>query len=210
MKPPDMSVLKDPSALNYYISGLKRWATLSEATGTSKKILADIVLTYAFSEAPALCKEMSDHFGNDLTNNEAGIERIVEWLQKKFGFNTHADLVKILNGFLNTCRAKTELLTDFITRFERNYNEVKKLGEKFSETCLAILLLRQANLSDTDSQIITINLEFDPKAADAGQHFEQTKAAIKRFQHARHLREASSCLAVQSKFGIQTLTGQTD
>ena len=180
-----MAILKDPSQLNFYISGLQRWATIAEATGTSKKILADLVLTHAFDQAPILCKEMSEHFGNDISQNTEGIEKIVDWLKNKFGLNAHADMVKILNSFLNTCRAKTETLTDFITRFEKNYSEVKKMGEKFSETCLSILLLRQANLNDTDSQIITINLEFDPKGPNAKQHFELTKAAIKKFQHAK-------------------------
>ena len=180
-----MAILKDPSQLNFYVLGLQRWATIAEATGTSKKILADLVLTHAFDQAPILCKEMSEHFGNDISQNTEGIDKIVEWLKNKFGLNAHADMVKILNSFLNTCRAKTETLTDFITRFEKNYSEVKKMGEKFSETCLSILLLRQANLNDTDSQIITINLEFDPKGPNAKQHFELTKAAIKKFQHAR-------------------------
>ena len=180
-----MAILKDPSQLNFYISGLQRWATIAEATGTSKKILADLVLTHAFDQAPTLCKEMSEHFGTELSENNEGIDKIVDWLKSKFGLNAHADMVKILNSFLNTCRAKTESFTDFITRFEKNYSEVKKMGEKFSETCLSILLLRQANLNDTESQIISINLEFDPKGPNAKQHFELTKAAIKKFQHAR-------------------------
>ena len=185
IEPPDMGILKVSSQLNFYISGLERWDAIVVAMGTSEKILADLVLTHAFRQAPSLCKEMSDHFGTELTQNKEGIKKIVEWLKTKFGLNTHSDMVKVLNTFLNTCRNKAEPLTDFITRFERNYNEVKKMGEKFSETCLAILLLRQANLSDTDSQIITINLEFDPKADTASQQFEQTKAAIRRFQHAK-------------------------
>ena len=129
-----MAILKDPSQLNFYVLGLQRWATIAEATGTSKKILADLVLTHAFDQAPILCKEMSEHFGNDISQNTEGIDKIVEWLKNKSGLNAHADMVKILNSFLNTCRAKTETLTDFITRFEKNYSEVKKMGEKFSET----------------------------------------------------------------------------
>ena len=34
VKPPDMAILKDPSQLNFYISGLQRWAIIAEATGT--------------------------------------------------------------------------------------------------------------------------------------------------------------------------------
>ena len=108
---------------------------------------------------------------------------IVTWLKEKFGMNKHADMVKVLNQFLNTTRARNENLVDYITRFERNYAEVKKLGETLSPTCLSILLLRQAQLTDTDSQIITMNLEFDPKADNADQNFDNCKANMKKFQH---------------------------
>ena len=43
--------------------------------------------------------------------------------------NKHANIVKVLNLFLNTTRSKSENLVEYITRFERNYAEVKKLGE---------------------------------------------------------------------------------
>ena len=97
--------------------------------------------------------------------------------------NKHADMVKVLNQFLSTTRTKNENLVDYITRFEKNYTEVKKMGETLSSTCLAILLLRQAQLGDTDSQIITINLEFDPKADNADQNFNKCKANMTKFQH---------------------------
>lgn len=124
---------------------------------------------------------MSDHFNDALRNDSEGIEKIVNWLKAKFGMNKHADMVKILNQFLNTTRAKNENLVDYITRFERNYAEVKKMGETLSPTCLSILLLRQAQLTDTDSQIITMNLEFDPKAENAEQNFNNCKANMKKF-----------------------------
>ena len=127
--------------------------------------------------------EMSANFNDTLRNDSEGIEKIVNWLKAKFGMNKHADMVKILNQFLNTTRAKNENLVDYITRFERNYAEVKKLGESLSPTCLSILLLRQAQLTDTDNQIITMNLEFDPKADNADQNFENCKASMRKFQH---------------------------
>ena len=59
------------------------------------------------------------------------------------------------------------------------------MGEQFSSTCLSILLLRQCQLTDTDSQIVTINLEFDPKAANAEENFSKCKAALVKFQHTK-------------------------
>ena len=178
-----MSILKDRSQLEFYTSALERWATIAKASGVAETLLADIVLAHAFKQAPELCKEMSDHFDNSLRDDSKGIEKIVTWLKAKFGMNKHADMVKVLNQFLNTTRARSENLVDYITRFERNYAEVKKLGETLSPTCLSILLLRQAQLTDTDSQIITMNLEFDPKADTAEQNFDNCKANMKKFQH---------------------------
>ena len=187
-----MGILKDRSQLEFYIDAVERWAAIAAYTGTPKEIQAELILTIAFKQNPELCKEMSDHFGSKLRKNKDGIKELVKWLKSKFGLNKHADMVKILNTFLNTCRNKNENLLEYITRFERNYHEVKKMGETFSATCLSILLLRQAQLSDTDSQIITINLDFDPKADDADQNFDKTKAAMKKFQHTKQANHVPS------------------
>ena len=187
IKPPDMGILKDPTQHGLYISGLERWANLQKAAGTSEEILADIVLTHSFEQNLPLTKEMTDHFQESLSNNKNGIKEMVAWLRTKYGLNKHSDMLRILSNFLNTCRRKSppESIADFITRFETNYAEVKKMGETFSSTCLSIMLLRASQLTDTDSQIVAINLEFDPKAADAKKQFDETKAALRKFQHTK-------------------------
>ena len=159
IEPPNMGILKDRTQLEFYIDSLERWGYFVTATGVKEELLGELVITYAFSQNPELCRELSDHFGSTLRNKKDGIAQITKWLKEKYGLNKHADMVKVLNNFLNTCREKGENLADFISRFEKNLAEVKKMGETLSETCLSILLLRQAQLTDTDSQIITINLE---------------------------------------------------
>ena len=155
----DMSTLRDCSQLDFYTPA------------------------HAYNQAPELCKEMSDHFDNSVERNNKGAEKTVTWPKAKFGMNKHADMVKVLNLFLNTTRSKNENLVEYITRFERNYAEVKKLGESLSPTCLSVLLLRQAQLTDTDNQIITMNLEFDPKANNADQNFENCKVSMRKLQY---------------------------
>ena len=185
LEPPNMGILKDKSQLEFYTAALERWATLATHSGIAEDIQADLVLAHAFNQAPDLCKEMTEHFGNTLKGDAKGVDKIITFLSSKFGLNKHADMVKILNNFLNTSRHRGENLINFISRFERNYAEVKKMGETFSPTCLSILLLRQAQLNDTDSQIITINLSFDPTADKAGDNFEQCKASMTKFQHSK-------------------------
>ena len=84
--------------------------------------------------------------------------------------NKHVDTVKVFNQFFNTTRTENENFIDYLTRFEKNYGEVQKIGEGLSSTFRAILLLRQADLTNVDHQTITANLEFDPTSSTASMH----------------------------------------
>ena len=68
-EPPDISVLKDRSRLDYYITALKRWSGLAKAAGTQDVFHADIVLDRAFRTYPELYMEMSDNFSDTLKDN---------------------------------------------------------------------------------------------------------------------------------------------
>ena len=47
------------------------------------------------------------------------------------------------------------------------YDHVNNLGETFSPTARAVLIHRQAELSETDHMIITVNLNLDLKSEKA-------------------------------------------
>ena len=78
---------------------------------------------------------------------------------------------------------ENESLINYIARFEDSYADVQKTGENLSSTCRAIFLLRQANLTDVDLQIITANLEFDPISPTASMHYDKCKANMVKFHH---------------------------
>ena len=129
--------------------------------------------------------EMSDNLCAALKNDGEDIEKIIAWLSNKFGMNKHADMVKVLNQFFNTTRMKNETLIDYIARFEKSYADVKKAGESLSSSARAILLLRQADLTDVDHQIIIVNLEFNPNSPNASTHYDKCKASMEKFQHSK-------------------------
>ena len=88
IEPPDRSILKERSQLEFDILALKRWATTAKV--------------------PELHKEMSNNDNNSKGDNNGGIQKIVSWLKEKFSMNKHADMVKASNQFLDTTRAKSE------------------------------------------------------------------------------------------------------
>ena len=66
LEPPDISVLRDRSRLDYYITALERWANLAKASGVSDTLHADLVLHQAYKQSPDLGMEMSDNFNDTL------------------------------------------------------------------------------------------------------------------------------------------------
>ena len=95
----------------------------------------------------------------------------------------HINIFEAFNRFLSTTKSENKDFEWYIARFERNYAEVKKLGEILSPSLLSALLLRHAQLSKVDTQIISMNLELDPKATNAARNFESCKASMRRLQH---------------------------
>ena len=185
LEPPDMSILKDRAQLEFYITALENWADLQDCGGYPAERRAAVIFSYAFRQNPALCKQLTDHFKKSLKDDPQGVQKIIDWLKEKYGLTKHADIVRVLNNWFNITRAMQESLLDYITRFEAAYSEVESLGETISPTMRSVLLLRQAELSNTDHQIITVNLDLDPKAKDAENQFDQTKEAMRKFQKLR-------------------------
>ena len=81
LEPPNMGILKDKSQLEFYTAALERWATLATHSGIAEDIQADLVLAHAFNQAPDLCKEMTEHFGNTLKGDAKGVDKIITFLQ---------------------------------------------------------------------------------------------------------------------------------
>ena len=76
----------------------------------------------------------------------------------------------------------------YVGDFESRYSSLEKSGEKLSPRLLALFLLKNANLTDVEFQIITSNLDFssDPKAKGSVQDlYQMTKDALNKYQNCR-------------------------
>ena len=183
-EPPNYaSVHGDRRNLTQYIAALKLWAKVS---GVEKKDQADFVKYHAYQTVPEYFEELDAKFGDSLTAQEDGLTKIIKFLEEKFGVSQHSEIVRKLNEFYSCSRQKSEDLVKYTARFEQTYKEVTRIkvaGDKaivnYSSTALAVLLLRTANLSDVDHQIISRSLNFDEaKKEEEEKTFEKTKAAV--------------------------------
>ena len=75
LEPPDISILKDRSRLEFYITALERWANIAKASGIADTLLADLVLAHAYEQAPELCMEMSANFNDTLRKDKEDSKR---------------------------------------------------------------------------------------------------------------------------------------
>ena len=73
----------------------------------------------------------------------------------------------------HTHRKAGQNLHEYVAEFEARYNQLEKLGEKLSSRLLALFLLKHANLTDTEFQIVTANLNFSSEVdAEVNKLFE--------------------------------------
>ena len=73
--------------------------------------------------------------------------------------------MKVLNDFVAKSRKPDQdlhhlaICTNYTADFEDGYTKLQKMGEKLSSRHFALFLLKNANLTDTEFQIVTANLD---------------------------------------------------
>ena len=188
LKPPDLFVKKED--LPQYERKLRRW---SRACGIDIKDQGDIVLLHQSQTNPNLHDRLDREIGDKVQGNAESINLIITTLKSWFGVDKGVDLMKIFNDFVNTQRSQSQDLHSYVADFEGKYNQLEKHGEKLSPRLLALFILKNANLSDTEFQIITANLDFSSeKEADVKKLYDNTKDALNKHQNCRVI-NASSC-----------------
>ena len=87
--------------------------------------------------------------------------------------------------FIGTKRSVNQDLLSYVATFESSYSEFKKMGESLSDVFLALFMLSNANLPDTDFQIITANIDFEKARLNAVNVYEDMKAALRKYQYTK-------------------------
>ena len=138
-------------------------------------------------------------------DNVDSIDLIIKTLKSWFGVDKGVDLMKIFNDFVNTERKPGQDIHSYVAEFEGRYNQLEKLGEKLSPRLLALFLLKNARLSDTEFQIITSNLNFSAeKEEEVKKLFEETKDALNKHQNCRAINSSSNQSQSDKTFFLDT------
>ena len=189
IKPPDLFVKKEDLAL--YERKLTRW---SRKSGIDLKDQGDIILMHPSNTNPTLHDRLENEIGDLVSDNEEGVKLIISTLKKWYGVNKGVDLMRVFNEFVNTVRKTNQDLHSYVADFEAKNNQLEKLGERLSARLLALFLLKNANLSDTEFQIVTSNLDFSSDDKEkVGALYIDTKEALNKHQNCKVINERKNC-----------------
>ena len=149
-------------------------------------------MMHASSDFPELYLELETELGEKILNNTDAITLIIDALEKRFGVNKQADLMNTFNRFIGTTRGSNQDLVTYVATFDNAYSELKKLGESLSDTFLTLFMLSNANLPDTDFQIVTANIEFDKDQSNGTNNYEKMKNILRRHQYSKAANQKTS------------------
>ena len=196
IKPPDFCKTKEELLL--YERKLKRW---SRSCGIPIEDQGDAILLHQSITNPALQERLDKEIGDDMQDNKDCINLLLSTIKKWYGIDKGVDLIKAFNVFVNTKRNVEQDFHAYVGDFESRYSCLEKSGEKLSPRLLALFLLKNANLTDVEFQIITSNLDFssDVKAKGSGQDmYQSTKDALNKYQNCRVINSDSGNLDVKT------------
>ena len=179
LKPPDL--LKSKDELPMYERKLLRW---SRKCGIPIEDQGDLIFLHPSETNPSLQERLDGELGDKMDNNPKGIQLIIDTLKSWFGADKGVDLIRVFNEFVITTRNPSQDFHSYVATFEEKYNKLQKFGEEFSSRLLALFLLKNANLTDTEFQIITSNLDFSSEKDEKNSElYQKTKDALNRHQN---------------------------
>ena len=90
---------------------------------------------------------------NDITDKD-GVDKIIERLNRLYKKDELTEKYNALESFETYKRKSNTSIRDFLTEFEKRYHKTKSHGTVWSDDLLAYRLLKSANLTTRDEQLV--------------------------------------------------------
>ena len=181
IKPPEM--ITDANQYPLYEKRLERWSRLCTLSNQTQ---FDLVLSSIPLSNP-LCEKLEEEVGNSSERNieEHGIQIILNKLKEWFGKEEDIEAFVNYKEFENKKRLPSQNLIEFLNEWESLYNKCKARNDTVSDRVLAFKLMVACNMTEMDHKLVF--REAKSKEKD-NKVFERTKAAIRMFYDAGHLK----------------------
>ena len=104
--------------------------------------------------------------------SDNGFEIVLNVLDEYFNYDDRKEEIKLYDRLKTLKREEGQLVNDFMNEFDFLVMELQKYGNKFSETQLALRLMKTANITETQCEII--------KASTPNFDYASIKQTMKR------------------------------
>ena len=95
---------------------------------------------------------------NDITDKD-GVSKVIECLNRLYKKDELTEKYNALESFETYKRKSNTSIRDFVTEFEKRHNKTKSHGTIWSDDLLAYRLLKSANLTTKDEQLVKATID---------------------------------------------------
>ena len=178
IEPPDLEKCK---SFDVYLTKLTVWEATTPAEKSKRGALIAASLP---NNSVRYKKDLQDKFYEQVDSSqlitEEGLEIVKTWLKKELG---EEDLYKCVRVWeeLEECKQKaSETIEEFLDRFERCYKMVTASSStaNIPEEIRAFMVLKRANVSDTQRMLILSKMNLDEKNKMFGAMCKELKLVL--------------------------------
>ena len=172
-------LLHEYSDFNTWVTCVRAW---SSATELAKDQQGYLLASELPKESEKYGKTLKDDFfkncpATDLINNEAGIERVIDFLKTRVFVDEEKELFETKRQMTNIKRRKNQNINQFLIDFENINQKAKQLDINIkNDKLLALTLFECANLDSTEETVIRGVCDFTAKD---GKRYETVKQKLR-------------------------------
>ena len=153
--PPKFSIHR---SYERYRAELNAWIELADYDKDKLGYVVALDLPTDESEGDVRGKVFED-LGDDL-KGEAGITRLIAWLDKHYRTDEIARVIERIKTFMKTKRKKEDPVSTYLSAFDVSYNALIKAGDtRLPQSFLMYLVMENAGLSDSQWALVMAGID---------------------------------------------------
>ena len=183
--PATMSVKLNPPLLhkckNYasYKVELEGWETITDLDKKKRGMFIALSLPNEEEDKDntGIREKVFEQLNKEDLGKEDGLKTLKEFLDLHLGKDEMSDMLEKFEAFDEYKRDDKQTIQEFITKFDAKYQRLSKLDLKLPSPILAFTLLRRANLTKQEKQLVLTGMDFTKKDT----LYTQAKESLKKF-----------------------------
>ena len=154
---------------------LEAWQEITDLEAEKQGIA--IALTLPEDDESGIREKVFDELSITDLKGQDGLDKLLTFMDKKLKKDDLADSWEKFSTF-EEYEKKEQSITEYISKFDQNYNKMSKKGMTLPSEILAFKLLKQANLGNEERLLVLTGMDYKNKK----ELYEQAKLSLKKFK----------------------------